>query len=100
MAVDKPIIVVVHGTSKQGTSVVISLLQTNKFVVKAITRDASSDSELPLRIPLAPLDFVKSVTAGACYRALQPGACPAQSASSLCKSVCTASYLACILGEV
>ena len=52
MAVDKPIAVVVHATSKQGTSAVISLLQTNKFVVKAITRDASSTSVLFYRPPL------------------------------------------------
>ena len=44
MAASKPVIVVVHATSKQGTSVVNSLLQTGKFTVKAITRDANSDS--------------------------------------------------------
>ena len=46
MAVDKPVIVVVHATSKQGTSVVNSLLWTDKYVVKAITRDASGNSAL------------------------------------------------------
>ena len=46
MAASKAIIVVTHATSKQGTSVVNSLLDTNKFTVKALTRDASSDSAL------------------------------------------------------
>ena len=46
MAIDKPVIVVVHATSKQGTSVVNSLLQTDKFAVKAITRNAGSDSAI------------------------------------------------------
>jgi len=46
MAIDKPIVVVVHATSKQGTSVVNSLLQTDRFTVKAITRNAGSDSAL------------------------------------------------------
>ena len=40
----KPIIVVVHATSKQGTSVINSLLQTDKFAVKATTHDANSES--------------------------------------------------------
>jgi hypothetical protein len=43
MEAGKPIIAVVHATSKQGTSVVNSLLQTGKFAVKAITRDANSE---------------------------------------------------------
>ena len=46
MAIDKPIVVVVHATSKQGTSVVNSLLQTDSFTVKAITRKPGSDSAL------------------------------------------------------
>jgi hypothetical protein len=46
MAVGKPTIVVLHATSKQGTSVVSSLLQTDKFIVKAVTRNANSDSAL------------------------------------------------------
>ena len=46
MAVSKPIIAVVHATSKQGTSVVNSLLQTGRYAVKALTRDANSDSAL------------------------------------------------------
>jgi uncharacterized protein YbjT (DUF2867 family) len=53
MASGKPVIVVTHATSKQGTSVVISLLQTDKFVVKAITRDANSDSALSYQPPLS-----------------------------------------------
>ncbi len=53
MAIDKPVIVVVHATSKQGTSVVNSLLQTDRFTVKAITRNAGSDSALdPAALPL------------------------------------------------
>ena len=44
MAIDKPVIVVMHATSKQGTSVVNSLLQTKSFIVKALTRNAGSDS--------------------------------------------------------
>ena len=44
MACGKQGIVVVHATSKQGTSVVNSLLQTSKFAVKALTRDANSES--------------------------------------------------------
>jgi hypothetical protein len=44
MAAAKPVIVVVHATSKQGTSVVNSLLQTEKFIVKCITRNANSGS--------------------------------------------------------
>ena len=46
MAATGKIVVVVHATSKQGTSVVNSLLQTAKFAVRALTRDASSDSAL------------------------------------------------------
>lgn len=46
MAASKANIVVTHATSKQGTSVVNSLLDTDKFTVKALTRDASSDSAL------------------------------------------------------
>ena len=52
MAEGQAIVVVVNATSKQGTSVVISLLHTQKFVVKAITRNASSDSALSQTCPL------------------------------------------------
>ena len=44
MDATKPIIVVVNATSKQGNSVVNSLLQTGNFTVKATTRHTSSDS--------------------------------------------------------
>ena len=44
MATTKPVIVVVHATSKQGSSVVKSLLQTGQFAVKALVRDANTDS--------------------------------------------------------
>jgi hypothetical protein len=44
MAVSVPIVVVMNATSKQGTSVVNSVLQTGLFKVKATTRDASSKS--------------------------------------------------------
>ena len=40
----KPVIAVLHANSKQGTSVVLSLLETAKFVVKAVVRSADSES--------------------------------------------------------
>ena len=46
MSSSSAIVVVMHATSKQGTSVVNSLLDTHKFTVKALTRDAGSDSAL------------------------------------------------------
>ena len=47
----KPVIVVVHATSKQGTSVVKSLLQSGRFAVKALVRDATTDSASRLMLP-------------------------------------------------
>ena len=44
MAPSKPVIAVLHANSKQGTSVVLSLLESDKFIVKAIVRSADSDS--------------------------------------------------------
>jgi len=48
----KPIIVVVHATSKQGSSVVKSLLQTDKFAVKALVRDAGSECARRCMLPV------------------------------------------------
>ena len=52
MQTSKPTIAVLHANSKQGTSVVISLLQTGKFVVKAVVRNADSDSAFPCTVHL------------------------------------------------
>ena len=57
MASAKPVIVVVHATSKQGTSVVNSLLQTRQFAVKALVRDETTESAFNahLRTLIAPV---------------------------------------------
>ena len=40
----KPVVAVLHANSKQGTSVVLSLLESDKLAVKAVVRSANSDS--------------------------------------------------------
>ena len=39
---EKPTVVVVGATSKQGSSVVCSLLESGRFTVKALTQDSNS----------------------------------------------------------
>jgi uncharacterized protein YbjT (DUF2867 family) len=46
---DKPLIVVVGSTSKQGRSVAMTLLQSHNFRVRALTRDASSPAARALQ---------------------------------------------------
>ena len=83
MVTAKPIIVVLHATSKQGSSVIIALLETDKFAVKGITRDvngdsAAADSPVPA-LDLQPFHCRRCTGALSCRRcAVGKGSCGCQ----------------------